>query len=188
MAQGRPSTFASFAVDSRPGIADTHDRCRGEIPAIPIESGSARSCCSRPPSRRLFRISNASLRDFPRSRFSRLQKKRKCFASGKGWDITAGPATFTRRPGASSQNTAAPFPTQCRRFANFPVSDATRPAQSPRLHSIGPRRSWKPTHCGCTRACLAFAEIPGRPPARNCCGNLRGGSFRARIQGSSIRP
>ena len=115
-----PAGAGNFAAGSPRGSPSTPATCRGGAPAIPTRSGSAKSCFSKPRSRRLGPTSSGSSGPCPRSRPWPTQTNKRSYGSGKGWATTAAHASCTKRPARSSPVTAAFFPRQPQAVRELP--------------------------------------------------------------------
>ena len=169
------------------GFTDTDAICRGGGRAMRIGSGSARSCCSRRPWRRSFRISSDFSPGFPRSTLLRVRESTTCFGCGRVWATTAGRGISAWRRSKSSRNPPGRFRTSFRSWSASPESAATRLAQSPRWLMTGPHPLWKPTRCASMRGSWRSAATSTRRRAETSFGTLRSGPCRGVPRGSSIR-
>src|SRR5665213_197349 len=110
---------------SWPGTTVTAESCPGaRVPArrrIPIASGSARSCCSRPLWRRSDLISPTFWHAGPTSPQWSAPPSTTCCMPGRGWAITHGPATCMLAR-ETSRHEAAASPTPSRVCARCPAS------------------------------------------------------------------
>ena len=139
----------------------------------PIASGSARSCCSRPPSPPRRDISRVSSPAGQPSRRSPRRSSTRCCTPGRGSATMQGRATCTNARCWSSPNTAAASPTASRVCARSPGSAPTPRRRSRRsLSTARPRRSTAMSNAssrGCSRSrirCRApRPRSTGLPPA-----------------------
>ncbi len=83
--------------------------CRGARIAIPIASGSRKSCCSRRALRRLSPITKSFSHTSPMWNRSLLLRRKKCCACGQGSAITAAHAIYKNPHSRSSQDMPGNF-------------------------------------------------------------------------------
>ncbi len=171
-AQARAALISApiSAPTSWPGTTVIAANCPGaRSPAsgpTPIASGSRRSCCSRPPSRRSCPISRALPRAGRACARSRRRRSRTCSSCGPGSAITRAHGICTPAPRQWSSAMADTFHRAKRRSLRCPASAPIRRRRSRRSHSTRRLRRSTATWSGWWRGSTPSPPSCRRPRQR----------------------